>query len=97
MKLAQRNMPILSSNIQRQIAELRATRPYDGRRVTLHESRGGWKYTGLSGICVHLSADHHYMVLMVEHDPNDYWPVGMEILAELDHESVPVFGDREGN
>lgn len=88
--------PILSTDVQRRITELRATRPYDGRRVTLHESRGGWKYTGISGICACLAADHHYMVIVVEHDPEDYWPAGMEILAELDHESVPMFHD-EGN
>jgi hypothetical protein len=81
----------LSLEIQQQIAELRATRPYDGRRVTLHESRGGWKWIGLTGICVHLAADRHFMVLRVEHDPEGHWPVGMEILAELDEESVPVF------
>lgn len=85
--------PTLSAAIQRQIRELRATRPYDGRRVTLHESRGGWKWVGLSGICTYLAADHHYMVLIVENDPEGYWPVGMEILAELDDETVPVFGE----
>jgi hypothetical protein len=89
--------PILSTDIQQQIAELRASRPYDGRRVTLRESRGGWEYEGLSGICTHLAADRNYMVLVVEHDPEGYWPIGMEILAELDHESVPVFHDDEGN
>jgi hypothetical protein len=88
--------PILSPDIQRQIAELRATRPYDGRRVTLHESRGGWKWVGLRGVCMHLAADRSRMVLVVEHDPEYHWPVGMEILAELDEESVPVFSDREG-
>jgi len=86
----------LSTDIQRHITELRASRPYDGRRVTLRESRGGWKYTGLSGICTHLAADRHYMVLVVEHDPEGYWPIVMEILAELDHESVPMFHN-EGN
>jgi hypothetical protein len=85
------NAPTLTPDIQRRIAELRTTRSYDGRRVTLCESRGGWKYTGLSGICTHLAADHHYMVLVVEHDPKDYWPIGMEILVECDHESVPMF------
>ena len=85
--------PKLSPDIQRQIAELCTSRPYDGRRVMLHESRGGWKYTGLTGICAYLAADNHYMVLVVEHDPEGYWPVGMEILAELDDESVPVFAD----
>jgi len=63
--------------------------------VTLLESRGGWKYTGLSGICVHLAADYHYMVLVVDHDPEDYWPIGMEILAELDYETVPYFSQRK--
>jgi hypothetical protein len=85
---------ILSPDIQRQIAELRASRPYDGRRVTLRESRGGWKYEGLTGICTRLAADRRHMVLIVEHDPNGYWPIGMEILAELDHESVPLFHER---
>ena len=89
--------PVLSPDIQRQITELRATRPYDGRRVTLHESRGGWKYTGLSGICTRLAADRRHMVLVVEHDPDNYSPVGMAILAELDHESVPMFSSSEGN
>ena len=89
--------PTLSDDIQQRIADLRATRPYDGRHVTLHESRGGWKWTGIRGICTHLAADHHYMVLVIEHDPEGYWPVGMEILAELDHESVPLFHDGEGN
>lgn len=76
--------PILSPDIQRQIAELRASRHYDGRRVTLHESRGGWKWTGLRGICTHLAADHHYMVLVIEHDPEGYWPIGMEIYRNGD-------------
>ena len=83
--------PTLSSDIQHQIAQLRASRPYDGRRVTLRESRGGWKYEGLTGICTRLSAERSYMVLVVEHDPEGYWPIGMEILANLDHESVPMF------
>lgn len=89
--------PTLSPAIQQQIADLRASRPYDGRRATLHESRGGWKWVGLRGICTHLAADRHYMVLVIEHDPEGYWPVGMEILAELDDESVPVFDTHEGN
>jgi len=37
------------------------------------------------------------MVIVVEHDPRDYWPVGMEILAELDSETVPVFFGSAGN
>lgn len=85
--------PALSAEIQRQIAELRASRPYDGRRVTLHENRGAWKWLGLSGICAHLAADNHYMVLVVENDPEGYWPVGMEILAELDDETSAVFAE----
>ena len=89
--------PILSPDVQRQIAELRAVRPYDGRRVTLQESRGSWKWTGLRGICLHLAADYRHMVLVVEHDPEGYWLVGMEILVELDEESFPVFDDHEGN
>ena len=96
MKAMSKPAPAQSPDIQRQLAELRASRPYDGRRVTLRESRGGWKYQGLSGICAHLAADHHYMVLVVEHDPEGYWPIGMEILAELDHETVPMFHN-EGN
>ena len=83
----------LSPNIRRMIAELRASRPYDGRRVTLRESRGGWSYTGISGICTRLAADNRHMVLLVENDPESYWPVGMEILAQLDNETVPVFVD----
>jgi len=84
---------LLSPDIQQQIADLRASRPYDGRRVTLRENRGGWRYEGLTGICVHLAVDRRLMVLLVEHDPEGYWPVGMEILAELDHETVPLFVD----
>lgn len=89
--------PTQSLDAQRQIAELRATRPYDGRRVALREARGTWKWTGIRGICLHIAADYRLMVLAVEHDPEDYWPVGAEILVELDEESFPVFGDHEGN
>ena len=85
--------PKLSATIVRQIAGLHASRPYDGRRVTLRENRGGWRWTGLSGICVRLAADKSYMVLLVENDPEGYWPVGMEILAQLDAETVPLFDD----
>ena len=84
---------MLRPEIIAEIAELRTSRPYDGRRVTLHESRGGWKWIGISGVCTRLAADGRHMVLLVEHDPEGHWPVGMEILAELDHESVPVFGE----
>ena len=91
------NAPTLAPDIQRKIAELRATRPYDGRRVRLRESRNGWKYTGLSGICTHLAADCHTMTLLIEEDPEDYWPAGMEILVDLDHETIPLFDDYEGS
>jgi hypothetical protein len=83
--------PSQSTDAQCLIAKLRASRPYDGRHVTLCESRGGWKYQGLSGICTRLAADRRHMVLVVEHDPEGYWPIGMEILAEIDHETVPMF------
>lgn len=76
-----------------QIAKLHASRPYDGRHVTLREKRGGWRYTGISGICTRLAADNRYMVLLVENDPDGYWPVGMEILVQLDNETVPDFVD----
>lgn len=78
---------------QARVAELCASRPYDGRRVTLQEDRGGWKYIGLSGVCTRLSSDERQMVLMVEQDPEDYWPVGIELLVDLDHETVPLFVD----
>jgi len=35
------------------------------------------------------------MVLKVEHCPDDYWPIGMEVLAELDHETVPYFTENQ--
>lgn len=87
------NVPTLSAEIQRQITELRSSRPYDGRRVTLRETRGGWTWMGISGICTRVAADSRFMVIAVENDPDRYWPVGMEILAELDDETVPVFVD----
>ena len=89
--------PTQSPDSQQLIAELRATRPYDGRRVTLQEKRGGWQWTGIRGVCLHIAADYRLMVLVVEHDYEDRWPVGAEILVELDEESFPVFGDHEGN
>lgn len=89
--------PTQSTDTQQRIAELRATRPYDGRRVTLRESRGVWKWTGIRGVCLHIAADYRLMVLVVEHDPENYWPVGAEILVELDEESFPVFDDHEEN
>lgn len=85
--------PKLSPNIERQIAELRVSCPYDGRRVTLRETRGGWTWMGISGVCTRLAADGGHMVLLVESDPDGYWPVGMEILAQLDAETVPVFAE----
>ena len=84
----------LSLNIQHQIAELTATRPYDGRRVEMREKRGGWRYTGVCGVCgvcTRRSADGRLLVVMIEDDPDEYWPVGMEILVQVDSESVPVF------
>lgn len=84
----------LSSGVRHEIAELRDTRPYDGRRVTLREKRGGWRFTGLSGICTRLAVDKRRMVLLVEHDPENYWPLGIEILVELDDETAPEFFDR---
>lgn len=89
--------PVQSPDSRQHIAELYATRPYDGRRVTLRESRGGWKFAGLSGICMRLAADRSLMVLAVEHDPENYWPFGMEILVALDHETVPAFSGPEGS
>jgi hypothetical protein len=42
--------PAQSVHAGRRISYLRATRQYDGRRVTIRESRGGWKYEAcLSG------------------------------------------------
>jgi hypothetical protein len=84
----------LSPDIERQIAELRASRPYDGRRVTLREKRGGWRYAGVSGVCTRISADGRRMAILVEDDPDGHWPAGLEILAEIDHESVPDFAGR---
>lgn len=82
-----------SPECQRLVAELNASRPYDGRRVTIRETRGGWTWMVLSGICTRLAADERHMVLWVEHDPDSYWPVGMELLADLDEESVPIFAE----
>lgn len=82
---------MLSPDIQRRIDELRTSRPYDGRRVTLRETRGGWTWLGISGVCTRLAEDGRLMVLQVEHCPDGYWPIGMEILAELDDETVPIF------
>ena len=60
-----------------------AWRPYDGRRVTLREDRGGWRFAGVTGICTRVAADARSMAIRIEHDPESYWPVGREILAEL--------------
>jgi hypothetical protein len=85
--------PTQSAENRLLIASLHSTRPFDGRRVILAEKRGGWRYTGIRGICLRLAQDSRHMVIIVENDPDDYWPVGMEILVELDHESAPIFGD----
>jgi hypothetical protein len=89
--------PSQSPNSQSLISELNTSRPYDGRLVQLRESRGGWRYTGISGVCTRFAEDRRHMVIVVEHDPDDYWPVGMEILAELDSETVPVFFGSAGD
>lgn len=70
---------------------LLATRPHDGRRVVLCESRGGWRYTGLSGICECVSDDGKAVVLTVEHDPEEGWPVGSKVLVTFDHETQPTW------
>ena len=83
--------PQQSEWCRQRVAELLATRPVDGRQVELRENRGGWHYTGLSGTCERLSEDGTHLVLTVEHDPDNYWPIGMMLLAVLDHETRPVF------
>lgn len=83
--------PQQSEDCRRVIAELNDCRPYDGRRVTIRETRGGWTWMGVSGVCTRLAEDRRHMVIIVVHDPDSYWPIGMELLAELDHESVPIF------
>lgn len=85
--------PTQSAENRLLVASLHSTRPFDGRRVILAEKRGGWRYTGIRGICLRLAQDSRHMVIIVENDPDDYWPVGMEILVELDHESAPIFGN----
>lgn len=88
-------IPVLPPDVLRRIDELRATRPYDGREVVLMESRGGWHWNGVRGICTRLAQDGRSMVLAVDEDPDGYWPHGMEILAELDSETRPYFRDLE--
>lgn len=83
----------MSDERAERIGGLIASRPYDGRRVTLRETRGGWTYTGISGVCTRISANGDHMVILVENDPDGYWPVGTEILAQIDADSVPVFED----
>ena len=83
--------PTQSAECQARVAELLATRPVDGRRVQLRENRGGWRYTGLTGICERLSEDGKQLVINVEHDPESYWPAGSLLLVDLDHETQPVF------
>ena len=73
------------------MAVLLATRPHDGRQVELRENRGGWHYTGLSGTCECLSEDGKQLVLIVECDPESYWPVGTTLLVEIDHETQPAW------
>lgn len=83
--------PQQSEECRHRVAELLATRPVDGRSVALRENRGGWRYTGLSGTCERLSDDGQQMVLSVEHDPEDYWPPGIKLLVQFDHETQPFF------
>jgi len=78
---------------RQRVAELLVSRPHDGRKVTLRENRGGWRYEGLSGICECLSEDGSHMVLKVEHDPESYWPLGSTLLVVLDHETYPMYED----
>jgi hypothetical protein len=55
------------------------------------ENRGGWKWSGIRGTCTRIAADRSSMVISVDYCPDDYWPVGMEILADLDRETMPHF------
>lgn len=54
-----------------------------GRRVRLMENRGGWRFNGLLGTCVAISARDEFMLLEVEHDPDEYWPAGSRVIVEL--------------
>ena len=54
-----------------------------GSYVTLHECRGGWRWIGLRGICVAISARAEFMLLEVLHDPDGYWSVGDRVMVEL--------------
>lgn len=83
----------LAPEIKDRIAELNASRPYDGRRVMLHENRGGWKWVGLGGVCTRLAADGCQLVMIVETDPEGYWPVGAELLVDIDDETTPRFDE----
>lgn len=78
-------------NTQQKIATLHKTRPYDGRKVVLHEVRGGWHFNGLEGVCRRISGDGKQLVMMVEYDPEGFWPAGMEVLVDVDHETRPYF------
>lgn len=71
----------------RKIAVLRAERPHDGRRVALRSRLTGWTRTGAIGVCLHLATDEHSMVIRIEHDFENHWPVGSEILAEFDDDT----------
>ncbi len=64
-----------------------------GAKVTLYENRGGWRYVGLSGTCIAISARDEYMLIEVDHDPVGYWPVGSRVMVELG-ESRPGANDR---
>lgn len=57
--------------------------PRHGKRVRLLEKRGGWRFRGLSGVCVAISARDEFMLLEVTEDPDGYWPVGARVTVEL--------------
>lgn len=89
--------PSQSEESRRKLAELTASRPYDGRYVRLCENRGGWHYAGLFGVCTRVSEDGRFLALVVEEDPEGRWPAGTEVIAEIDHETVPAFFGKAGS
>lgn len=65
--------------------------PFDGREVNMSERRGVWRYAGVSGVCERRLENR--MLVVVQHDPDGYWPVGAEVIVEVDADSVPIFGE----
>lgn len=57
--------------------------PRHGRRVVLHEVRGGWHYNGLEGVCVTMTARDEFMLMKVGHDPDGYRAPGTYVVVEL--------------